>query len=266
MVSSSGRGQADAEDEAQGAAADREQLPAGGRSGFGIGEHPGDEHQPGTDRGDVGGVEVGGPAQGDDQDGHDRPPARPRPLADQAQQREGDEAVEPHRVVGGQHHRPAAQRVGRAEQAGRPPAAGAQREQQAGHRRGGGHRLQDGDDVHREVDPVAGEHADEQGEGAGDVRAQVRQEAGAVSGLPVEQDAAVGPAVQQVPQVGVERHELVAQVVHVARAEPERVLPRDRVARAEGDRRDAGREKGRSQPLDGAGGKSFLCHCFPRCP
>lgn len=200
--------------------------------------HPSHQHQRRTQRRHVGGVEVGGPADGDDQRREHRPPPAQGPFAGQAQQGEGDQPVQPHRVVGSLDHRPAAQRVRGPEQPGRPPRPAPLRAQQPGHRRRRDRRLEHGDDVHREVDVLAREEPDEDGERAGQVGAQVRQEAGAVAGLPVEQQSAPRTAVQEVPQVRVEGDELVAEVVDAAVARSVREDPGGGVPGAHGHRRE----------------------------
>ncbi|MCF0089925.1 hypothetical protein B0E37_05026 [Streptomyces sp. MH192] len=208
-------GQAHPEDGGErGPAHRRERRPAG-RS---VGPQPQQEDEGGAQGGHVGGVEVGGPGERHDQDARHPVPPLPRPLADQAQQGQGEEAVEPHRVVRGVGQGPAAQGVRGAQEPGRPPRAGAQAGQQPGHGGSGARGLEEGDHVDREVDLVAREQRHQRGEGTAEVGAEVGQKAGAVPGLPVDEQSAVGPAVQQVPQVRVEGHVLVAQVVDVAGA------------------------------------------------
>jgi hypothetical protein len=98
---------------------------------------------------------------------------------------------------------------------------------------------------------VPGEDGDEQREGAAEIGAEVGQEAGAVAGLPVDEEAAVGAAVQQVPQVGVEGHVLVAEVVDAAGAGAEGVAAGEDVPGTESGDGDGRAEQGCGTPRTG---------------
>jgi hypothetical protein len=91
------------------------------------------------------------------------------------------------------------------------------------HRRAGRAEGEQGDQEDGELDVVAGEECDQEGEGVGEVGEEVGEEGDAVAAVPVEEQVAGSVAVQQVPEVGVEGDELVAQVVDRPRPSAEGV-------------------------------------------
>ncbi len=210
-----------------------------------------------TDQEDQGGaqgrhvrrVEVRDPADRHHQRAEQRPAPLPHPLAHQAEQREGDQAVQPHRVVRALRERPAAQRVRGAEHRRPPPRPRAEAAQQERRRGRRDRRLQDGDRVHRVLDVPAREERHQRGERARQVGAVVGQEARPPARPPVEQEPAVRPPPQQVPQVRVERHELVGEVVHGPVARPEGEDPGDGVPAADGDDGEEGGQEARAAVL-----------------
>lgn len=160
------------------------------------------------------------------------------PVERQQHQRERRQAPQPHRVERAVVERPARQPVRGTEQARLPPAAGLQPSQPQRHDGRAEPDAQALPHVHAQVDLAAREGRDEQREGVAEEADEVRPVRHSEGAVPVEEEVAGRGAVQQVPQVGVEGHELVAEVVEGTRAVPEGIRAAHRTREDEGGHGD----------------------------